>query len=296
MVNPLYISSHMLQQILCFLFCSIVFLAFLKKDNSTCRTATFYLRGTDPWAYMSGIYVISGNWTSMDRKQRWKKQMAKVGLQDRIEVWPGIRTPLNGHHGAWLAHQSLLSNALEKKLFCITVFEDDVIFTNNFVKHRKRILRETLRFISTKDTDILYLGGNIQSLQLVPQEEHFVRVHAWALLAYIIYEDGMRFFMNRTFPNVMGGTIDGISYSLKNAYSVFPSVCVHPSNVTSDTTGTRRNSELTKNWDFQEKLLHKYASEVCHSKMASIKNFGAIDFRWKLHKDLWQEPVVTCIN
>ena len=132
-------------------------------------------------------------------------------------------------------------------------------------------------------------------MQIVPGEDNFVRVHAWALLAYIFSFEGTKLYKNKTFPHdARGGTIDGISYDSFNTYSFYPSLSFHPSNIYSDTTRSTRHAHLTKNWAFRERYLHQFASTKCRPHVARIVNFGQVDFRWEFDKDNWPKPDIMC--
>jgi hypothetical protein len=286
------------------LFCRVtfilltLFLADYFKERKSCKSAIFGLRGIEPWAFFDQIYVIQGNWTGAARKEALENELQKVGLDSprRLQAWPGMFDSNSGHRGAWYAHQSLLGNPRTGR-DCVLVFEDDVKFTTQFVRNRRQILRNIIKFLSaTSRWDIFYLGSNPVQMQRLESMENVVRLHSWALFAYIISDSGRALFAKRQFPRATGGTIDGISHDSKYAFGVYPSVAIHPSGTYSDTLGGRRSANLSMVWRCNEELLFEYASNPikCHPRMSEISNFGDVNPKWYETRNKTYEPLMVC--
>ena len=284
--------------------CHIVLVAFTLyledycNKPKSCICSTIGLSGLHPWDCFDQKCVSAGNWTAIARKKALEIELHKVGLTShrKPKIWQGTLDLKNGHRGAWRAHQSLITNP-EIASDCMLVFEDDAKFTPEFVRNRRQILRKTIKFMSgTSPWDIFFLGSNPVQMQRLENIENVVRLHSWALFAYVVSDTGRALFANRTFPRATGGTIDGISHDSNFAFGVYPSVAIHPSGVYSDTLGSRRSFNLSMMWSRNEELLFEYASDPkkCWPRMAEISNFGAIYSEWYATRKKIYDPLMIC--
>ena len=271
------------------------------KRNKICgKEATLGLRGLKFWDYFDDIYVISGDWASNKKRAKLNHEAESVHLSGRFKIWPGVKNMKSGHEGAWQAHQTLIRNAKSRGKDCVLIFEDDVLFSEAFKKNAPRALRRILTFLgSSVGWEIFFFGSNVFEMQAIEDRQDIVRVQSWALLAYVLNQNGMALFENASYPHANGGTIDGISRDSHSSYMVYPAIAEHPSGVFSDTTGSRRGNNLRSVWKYHAEILYSYATDPkkCWPRTAQLTNFGdVLDPLWetKRPQNLRSQPVLTC--
>jgi hypothetical protein len=280
---------------------AVIFSIIRLKRNKMCgKEVTLGLRGLNFWDYFDGIYIISGDWVSNKKHADLYHEVDSVGLNGRFNIWPGVRNKKSGHEGAWHAHQTLISHAKLRGQECVLIFEDDVIFSEAFKKSTAQSLRRILKFLgSSVSWEIFFFGSNVVEMQAIEDRQDIVRVQSWALLAYVLNQNGMALFENVSYPQANGGTIDGISRDSRLSFMVYPAIAEHPSSVVSDTTGVQRANNLRAIWRYHAEILYSYATDPkkCWPRTAHLTNFyDVVDPFWetKRPQNLRSKPLMTC--
>jgi len=175
----------------------------LKRNKICGKEATLGLRGLNFWDYFDDIYVISGDWVSNKKRAKLNREAESVRLSGRFKIWPGVRNKKSGHEGAWHAHQALIRNAKSRGKDCVLIFEDDVLFSEAFKKDTAHTLRRVLTFLgSSVSWEIFFFGSNVVKMQAIEDRQDIVRVQSWALLAYVLNQNGMALFVCVYYPKV----------------------------------------------------------------------------------------------
>lgn len=130
--------------------------------------------------YFTKIYVINLD-RRPDRMQECQIEFNKIGIKvERIAAIDGNNIPdaedLSPRDKACFAvttlHTRLIENAMLNKYSNILIFEDDVVFADNF----NEILNERIKFLP-EDWDLLYIGGNhifhVDGFDLITGDKNF---------------------------------------------------------------------------------------------------------------------------
>lgn len=109
----------------------------------------------DPWKFFEAIYCISVA-DRLDRREEVKKQLAAVGLRERVEFVLVARHPENREQGIFESHMLCLNKGLAAGAQHIMIFEDDVFFRD----FDPRILAEACLHLDRLESwNGLFLGG-----------------------------------------------------------------------------------------------------------------------------------------
>jgi GR25 family glycosyltransferase involved in LPS biosynthesis len=141
--------------------------------------------------YFDAIYCINLE----KRRDRWFQAQEEF-LKHKMVVdrFKGIFPPqyigiANGALGCLLSHDFLIEKAMDERLSNILIFEDDVVFDDDFVAKFEKWYPQV-----PKDWDMLYLGGNHNGLKVDKISENVGRVtdmfatHAYAIKETIFEE------------------------------------------------------------------------------------------------------------
>lgn len=200
--------------------------------------------------YFTKIYVLNLD-RRPDRYQECQIEFNKIDVNvERIPAIDGKEIPdtwgLDSRTKACFAvtsvHRHLIKEAASNKYDNILIFEDDVVFADNF----NEIFNERIKFLP-EDWDLLYIGGNhifhVNGFELITGDKNFkVTKENYKTLNYELSKSPCTYtthalainsrFYNRTvdkmkqFPTSPG--TDNLYYQLQmegcNAYTFLPSL------------------------------------------------------------------------
>lgn len=92
-----------------------------------------------------------------ERTDRWEQaqiEFSKIGIQDQVERWPGIKHT-DGNLGCTLSHKTLIEHCKKEGYNNVLVFEDDVLFVETDTDK----LEEAFNELKELDNwDLFYIG------------------------------------------------------------------------------------------------------------------------------------------
>ncbi|MEM8963126.1 MAG: glycosyltransferase family 25 protein [Acidobacteriota bacterium] len=132
-----------------------------------------------------------------NRPDRWREasaEFARVGLDDRVRRVSAVIPPTgDGSLGCKLSHLDILSDAFERGLESVLIFEDDVTFTPDAIEVLGRALAEL-----PKRWDMLYFGIMLFERPSY-RSRHLVEVHSgYESHAYAVHRRAMKMILDRT--------------------------------------------------------------------------------------------------
>lgn len=128
--------------------------------------------------FFDAIYCIN----LPQRTDRWNKvllEFDKLGIRDKVIRVDGISGQSPIWRGCTLAHLGILENSIDNR---ILIFEDDVLFINDYCK----IITGAINELDKMQWSMFYLGGNIcgpiiQETQFLGRLSHSQSTHAYSI-------------------------------------------------------------------------------------------------------------------
>jgi glycosyl transferase, family 25 len=162
-----------------------------------------------------------------DRYKTMRRELEKVGIflpSDKVEIFPAVKKtergefPSVGARGCFLSHLAILRQAKKLGLNNVLIMEDDLSFSNLFIKNQQALTTE----IQQLEWDILYLG-HIETVKATttsfqPFSQALRTTHFLAINASVI-ERLVHFF--EKFLSRPAGHPDGGPMHVDGAYSTF---------------------------------------------------------------------------
>lgn len=133
--------------------------------------------------YFDKIYCTNMSY----RPDRWQQVLVefdKLGIKGKVIRFEGIESYGNDAYknrwmGCNLSHLNILEHSDNER---VLIFEDDVIFINDF----KNILQSAIEELKEKEWGMFYLGGNICG-SITQETEHLGRLsHAQSTQSYAV--------------------------------------------------------------------------------------------------------------
>jgi hypothetical protein len=112
--------------------------------------------------FFDGSYVINLP-SRQDRREAMVRELERAGVSlpsDKLVIFPAIKPtdkddfPSIGARGCFLSHLAVLTEARNRHLNNVLIMEDDLSFTQQFIKYQN-VITDKLRCL---DWDFLYLG------------------------------------------------------------------------------------------------------------------------------------------
>ncbi len=136
----------------------------------------------DPWLFFDKIYCISID-KRVDRRTEAKKQLAAVGLRERVEFELVTKHPENQEKGIFQSHMHCLHKGLQAGARHILIFEDDIFFQDF---NAQSLLQANIFLQNLPAWNGFFLGG-LSSKMTRTAERSVVKIeyrslaHAYAL-------------------------------------------------------------------------------------------------------------------
>lgn len=109
---------------------------------------------SESWLFFDHIYCISID-VRIDRRQQVTKELARVGLLERVEFIIVKKHPTNPEQGIFESHMHCINKGLASGGRHILIFEDDVFFRG----FRAQTLREACLFLDNRlNWEVFFLG------------------------------------------------------------------------------------------------------------------------------------------
>jgi glycosyl transferase family 25 len=218
------------------------------------------------WSFFGDIRCI--NLTEReDRYESAKKVFSEFEIPvnfHRVE-----RSPNGGVQGCFESHVQVITDAHQRGLDTVLVFEDDI--EPGYGLNEKKI-EEAIDFMQTnEDWDIVFLGWHprIRTHRTRHVSGSMYKVSALGGHAYIVSSRMMKKMANKEFK---GTPIDEIYAENKNAYALYPSAFVQ-SGSDSDLVGNISSSKWSKPY---RRAVEWWAINVNYRLDALIKILGIL--------------------
>lgn len=136
----------------------------------------------DSWLFFDKIYCISIK-DRIDRRQQAKKELARVGLLERVEFVIVEKHPGNPEQGIFESHIHCVNKGVSSGGNHILIFEDDVFFRG----FKAGVLREACLYLESRVNWGVFFLGCISSGSAPTESKSVVRVkyrclaHAYAV-------------------------------------------------------------------------------------------------------------------
>ncbi|UBU47763.1 glycosyltransferase family 25 protein [Cobetia amphilecti] len=160
---------------------------------------------------VDGVFCISLV-ERKDRRQMLLEEFAPLGLD--IEFYLAERDSEDPERGCYESHQACAAMAIERGYERVLILEDDATLLN--FKHE--VIRRANTFLKFKKPEILYLGGMLGRMWLIPFP-NIVRARLTGTHAYVLSRQGCKKLVRQKF---VGTPIDTHYCNVVKSYSVYP--------------------------------------------------------------------------
>lgn len=170
--------------------------------------------------YFDKVYVIN-----LDRrKDRWEKvnkNLSDLNIEyERVSGVEARDIGLRGFEACTMSHIKVFLDAKEKGFKKILIFEDDVIFNNNFYE----IFSKTIDLVPS-DWDMLYLGANILEKDQALSDTLVKIKSAYAAHAYAVQDKCFDYILKILHQREPVDLTYSKIHKYMNVYSFYPAIC-----------------------------------------------------------------------
>jgi GR25 family glycosyltransferase involved in LPS biosynthesis len=176
-----------------------------------------------------------------DRVRIVSKEFHKVGLCNKIVFYRPLKDKSKikrpGTRGCWESHRAVAKIALECNLDHAIVFEDDVVFDEDFTPENSIVVKQAFQSLPKK-WNVFFLGHT--SVMSLPFKKNIIRTWSLATHAYVISKNQMIYLANRMYDDHPFNKISSIDYDLanvfarKNTFAMYPMIAYQDNSTPSD--------------------------------------------------------------